>query len=253
MFKVVLSIVSIFVLANASDSERVEKLYDNAMDKLDCEFEDCSKPEPKVIIKKEIVYVDRPVEVEKVVEKEKIVERVVYKDRPTKEIVISKAEPKIPGRQYGKLFLNVSVTNDQNFVNDYVSISRRTGNFDWSALKAALASAPGGRVHVIVSGMIEVPSGINAQDIIIKPVGTRTSGLKVAGITWNTTELNMPNAYKESRTIPFSFKTYWNYSSDVVNWLNSNLSSINFVISNKPTQRGEKKNFVSTKIFTQED
>ena len=253
MFKVILSLVSILVLANASDSERVEKLYDSAMDKLDCEFEDCSKPEPKVIIKEKIVYKDRPVEVEKVVLKEKIVERVVYKDRPTKEIVISKAEPKITGRKYGKLFLNVSVTNDDNFVNDYVSISRRTGNFDWSALKAALSSAPGGKTHLIISGMIELPEGIVAQDIIIKPVGTRTTGLKVAGVTWNSTELNMPNAYKETKNIPFSCKLWWWNPGDAVNWLNSNLSSLSFVISNKPTQRGEKKNFVATKIFIQED
>ncbi len=225
-----------------------------AMQGLDAEFED-EKPAPvvKTVVKEKVVYKDRPVEVEKVVYKDRVVEKVVYRDRPAAEVAPKTQETTIPGRKYNQLFLNVSVPNDANFVNDYVKVSNRTGSFDWSKLKEAMHSAPGGYSNgtIVVSGMIEIPASINAQDIIIKPIGYRTGNIKIAGLTWNSTELNLPNAYIQSRSIPFSYK-YSGRTTGIAAVVNQQLSSINFVISNKPTQRGEKKNFVATKIFIQE-
>ena len=89
MFKIMLSLLSVFVLVNGSDFDRAISASANAMGSLDCEFEECSKPEPKVIVKEKVIYRDRPVVVEKVVVKEKVVyrdkpvevEKVVYRDR----------------------------------------------------------------------------------------------------------------------------------------------------------------------------
>jgi hypothetical protein len=93
MFKIALSIVALLAIANGSDYERSNSAAKEALGGLDCEFEDCKKPEPKVIIQERVV--EKPVIVEHVIIKEKIVEKpvervvekVVYKDRPAQEAV----------------------------------------------------------------------------------------------------------------------------------------------------------------------
>lgn len=82
MFKIILPLLAIFVLANASDYSRANSASAEALRGLDCEFEDCTPvapPPPKIIVKEKVIYKDRPVIVEK--------EKVIYRDRP---IIIQK-------------------------------------------------------------------------------------------------------------------------------------------------------------------
>ncbi len=81
MLKIILVMLSVFTIAQASYYERANSAAAEAFDDLDCDFGDCKEevpPAPKVIIKEKVVYKDRPVVVEKVIVKEKI----VYRDRP---------------------------------------------------------------------------------------------------------------------------------------------------------------------------
>ena len=84
MLKITLSLLSIAMLANASDYSRANSAAADALNDLDCDFEDCSKKvvvQPKVIVKEKIIYKDRPVE--KVIYRDREVEKVVYRDKPT--------------------------------------------------------------------------------------------------------------------------------------------------------------------------
>ena len=48
--------LSVFVLLNGSDFDRAISASADALGGLDCEFEDCSKPEPNVIVKEKLPY-----------------------------------------------------------------------------------------------------------------------------------------------------------------------------------------------------
>ncbi|EHP31361.1 hypothetical protein SMGD1_2839 [Sulfurimonas gotlandica GD1] len=80
MKKIILSIILLSSFLAASDYSRANDAAAKAMDKLDCDFEDCPKPAPKpeVIIQEKVIVVEKPVLVEKVIVKEK----VIIIDRP---------------------------------------------------------------------------------------------------------------------------------------------------------------------------
>ena len=103
MLKITLSLLTIVILANASDSSRANSAATDALKGLDCEFDDCSEkvieqPKPKVVVKEKIVYKDKPVEKiivqEKVVYKDREIEKIVYRDRPIPKTV----EPVAPDK-----------------------------------------------------------------------------------------------------------------------------------------------------------
>jgi len=81
MKNVLLSIILLSSLAAAIDYPRANDAAAKAMDKLDCEFEDCPKPPPKpqIIIKEKIIVVEKPV----IVEKEVIREKVIIVEKPS--------------------------------------------------------------------------------------------------------------------------------------------------------------------------
>lgn len=80
MKNVLLSLILLSTLVVANDYSRANDAAAKAMDKLDCEFEECPKapPKPQVIIKEKVIVVEKPVIVEKVIVKEK----TVVVDRP---------------------------------------------------------------------------------------------------------------------------------------------------------------------------
>ena len=233
------------------------------MSGLDCEFEDCTKKaEPKVVVKEKIVYRDRPVE--KVVVKEKIVyrdrpvvqEKVVYRDRPAAKVA-KKETPAVAGRTYNKLFIDVSAPGDPTFLSDYILRTQRASGLDWNPILKKIASGPKkGSYSVKISGMIELPEGITADKIYIKPtMKTMTKYLVIGGHPWTTQEFILDNAYKNDRTIPFYYNVKMrSYSDrgDFVSYITGNLTDLHILVSNKPTQRGEKKEFRKTRVFINE-
>lgn len=90
MLKIVLVLLSMFVLSNASDYSRSNAAAKEAFKDLDCDFGDCQKSvvEPKVIIQERVIVKEVPVEVEKLIVREKVVvkEKIVYVDRTPETI-----------------------------------------------------------------------------------------------------------------------------------------------------------------------
>ena len=94
MLKSILISLILSISINASDYDRANSSSKEALRGLDCEFEDCTPKESKVVYKEKVVIKEVPKEVivEKVVikevikevPKEVIVEKVVYRDRPVK-------------------------------------------------------------------------------------------------------------------------------------------------------------------------
>ncbi|MEA2072888.1 MAG: hypothetical protein U9O86_04825 [Campylobacterota bacterium] len=245
---------------SANDYSRANTAADKSLRDLDCEFEDCSKkaPEPKVIIKEKIV--ERPVVVEKVVYKERpakvetvVVEKVVYKDRPIQKT--DKPQKIDSNRIYKKLYVDISVPNDPTFLSDFLYITPRAGGIDWNRIKKMCLSAPTrGPYTVKVTGMMEVPENITSDRIYVQPVAKKiTNYLNIDGTPWNTQELNIKNAYKKSKAIPFNFtytsKYYHHNINDFFKDIEALLPNVRFLISNKPVNRGEKKEFGEAKIF----
>ncbi|MDY0117128.1 MAG: fibrinogen-like YCDxxxxGGGW domain-containing protein [Sulfurimonadaceae bacterium] len=91
MLKVLSISLIAFVLVSGSDYTRANSASKEALQGLDCDFDDCPKPEPKVIIQERIV--EKPVEkiiiqerivekpVEKIIIQERVVEKPVYIER----------------------------------------------------------------------------------------------------------------------------------------------------------------------------
>jgi len=178
MFKVILSLLSICILASASDFSRANSAAADAMRGLDCEFEDCTPPPPpppKVIVKEKVVYRDRPV----VVEKEKVVyrdrpiiiqkEKVVYRDRPAVE---PQAEPTpkpilktkaIAGREYNKAFFDVHTATQAPML-DYIKYTKR-GSFDVEQFADTVSKIKEKGVKVYIHGSIAVPDSIHTKQV----------------------------------------------------------------------------------------
>lgn len=171
MFKIILSLLSVFVLVNGSDFDRAISASANAMGSLDCEFEDCTKPEPKVIVKEKVVYRDRPVVVEKVVVKERVVykdkpvevEKVVYRDRVIEKASTPKPTKAITGRMYNKAFFDVH-TQSQAPMLDYIKYTKR-GSFDVEQFADTVSKIKEKGAKVYIKGSIEVPPSISTQQV----------------------------------------------------------------------------------------
>jgi len=259
----VLSVLLLSGLSAQSSFDRANEAAEKAAKSLDCEFEDCKPEPPKVIIKKQYVPVvivkekvvtkEVPVEVEKVIYKD----RVVYKDRVIHDEEVPAPTPKIvTGRTYNTMFIDISVPNDPTFISDYIHITRRAGGFDWNEIKKKFLTAPtSGKYELKITGMIEIPAHIHSDRIYIKPVsGSKVyTNLVIDGTKWTTSELNILNGYKDSNVIPFSITISDHYySKGNVRFISDAAKyfpTISFSISNKPTVRGERKEFVKTKVF----
>ncbi|WP_373069352.1 hypothetical protein [Sulfurimonas sp.] len=242
--------------------KRANAAAEKAFDDMDCDFGDCKKEEPKpqVIIKEKIV--EKPVIVEKVIVQEKVVEKevpvervvekVVYKDKPVTE---SKPEVVSSNRHYNKLYIDVAVPGDPTFYSDYLSRTQRASGVNWNPVKKALLNAPekGSDFVVKIVGFIEVPASINSEKIYIKPLGKDiTKYLVIDGNEWKSAQLMLENGYKETRKIPFYYKYSSYYKSSLINTMTNQMADISFLISNKPTERGEEKNYVKARVFIEE-
>jgi len=164
MLKIVLSLLSVFVLANASDYSRANAAAKDAFKDFDCEFGDCPKadPKPQVIIKEKVVIKEVPVEVEKVVVKEKI----VYRDRPAaqEQKVVSVAEPKaVAGRVYNKAFFDVH-TKSQAPMLDYISFTPRA-SFNIEQFVDTVSKIKEKKTKVYIHGQIAVPKSITTSQV----------------------------------------------------------------------------------------
>ena len=248
MNKIYSLIFSLFLVSSlhAKDAKMWQTVQaDNAFKGLDAEFEE----KPQVLVKEKIVYKERPVEVEKIVE----IEKIVYRDKPVKEPVQEQA--KNTGRKYQTLFVDITVPNDPTFISDYVHLTERAGGLDWRKIDKLMLTAPArGPYSITVTGQIELPAEINSDRIYIKPiVGPMISELMVDGTSWTTSELNIINSYKKTNTLPFSisWKTgyYTNNPKSFMDNVKKNLPTMRFLVSNKPVERGEKKEFMPARIF----
>ena len=251
MFKKIVLVLSILLTSQLfaeSAFDRANSAAEKASKGLDCEFEDCKPEPPKVIIKKE--YVPIIVVKEKIVTKEVPIytDRVIYKERKvnTKQKLYDRE------RLYGTLLVDISVPNDPTFISDYVHVTDGAGDLNWNTIKSEFMGASDrGPFKIKLTGMIELPRGIDAQRIYIKPIlGPMNSSLKVDGISWNIKEINMLNAYSDTRVIPFSFTMSYSWSKKgFIQEIEKYLPRVRFLVSNKPESRGERKNFVQTKVF----
>ncbi len=227
---------------------------------LDCEFEDCNKKtEPKVIVKEKVVYKDRPVEKvvvkEKIVYKDRPVEKVVYRDRP-----VEKKQPQqaVNGRNYNKLFIDISTPADPTFLQDFIFRTSRANGLAWNVIVKKLDSAPQdhGTYSVKITGMIELPAGMNGKTLYIKPMMKNiTSTFVVAEKPWKIREITINNSYTKDRAIPFYYYYKSSYYGDnnkkgFIKWMQATLPDISIMISDKEKKRGEEREYVKTKIFT---
>jgi len=244
MLKKIILVLSILLSSQVfaqSDFNRANSAAEKAAKALDCEFEDCEE-KPKVIIKEKIV----PIILihDNVIIKEKI----IYKDRR----VNTHQKSYYRDRLYDTLLVDISVPNDPTFISDYVHVTDGAGGLNWNAIKSEFMGASDrGPFKIKLTGMIELPRGIDAQRIYIKPIlGPMNSSLKVDGISWNIKEINMLNAYSDTRVIPFSFTMSYSWSKKgFIQEIEKYLPRVRFLVSNKPQNRGEQKHFVQTKVF----
>nr|WP_321266416.1 hypothetical protein [uncultured Sulfurimonas sp.] len=164
MLKIVLLIMSVFLLLDASDYSRANSAAKEAFKDFDCDFGDCPKPapEPKVIIK----------EVPVVVEKEVIVEKVVYKDRPVEEVVAAvQEEPNVvSGRTYNKAFFDVH-TKSQAPMLDYIKYTTR-GSFNVEQYVDTVEKIKEKNAKVYIHGSLAVPSSITSNEVYMN-VGSK--------------------------------------------------------------------------------
>lgn len=227
-----------------------------ALKGLDCEFEDCNKKsEPKVIVKEKVVYKDRPVEKvvvkEKVVYRDRPVEKVVYRDRPVQE---KKTLDAVDGRNYNKLFIDISTPNDPTFLQDFIYRTNRANGLAWNVILKKLESAPKdfGAYSVKITGMIELPKGMDGKKLYIKPMMKKiTPNFVVAGKPWEIREIVLDNSYTQDRAIPFYFSFKDNdYRRSFTNSMVAMLPDISIMISDKEKKRGEDRVYVKTRIFT---
>lgn len=261
-----LSIILATQVSAESSFDRANSAAQKASKSLDCEFEDCKPEPPKVIIKKQYVPVvvvkekivtkEVPVEVEKIVEKEKI----VYRDRVVhpEEVPAPISRPiEVEDKKYRTLFVDISIPNDPTFISEYLYINK-AGGIDWNQIKKLFLTAPKPPYTIKISGNIEVPAGINSERIYVKPVTDNgiNANLQIDGVSWDRPELNMVNAYKKTNTIPFTY--IWTYKPccgsikdrpKFLNMIEKAFPTIRFSISNKPTQRGARKDYTEAKIF----
>ncbi|MDD5157714.1 fibrinogen-like YCDxxxxGGGW domain-containing protein [Sulfurimonas sp.] len=86
MIKIVTLVMSLYILVGASDYSRANAASKEALKGLDCEYGDCPKVEEKIVEKPVIIFVEKPVVVEKVIVKEKIVDRPVYIEQEEKPV-----------------------------------------------------------------------------------------------------------------------------------------------------------------------
>ncbi len=170
MLKIVLVLLSIFVLSNASDYSRAKANAKDSLKSLDCDFGDCEKEAPKVIVivKEKTIVKEVPVEVEK----EVIVEKVVYRDRePVVAPVIVPKEVVIPkNRTYNKAFFDVHARSQAPML-DYITYSKR-GSFDIKQYVDTVKKIKERGTKVYISGMLEVPSTVNSSQVYMN-VGTK--------------------------------------------------------------------------------
>ena len=241
---------TLFALALQADQSAQWQQYQaqQAMHDLDCEFKDCTqKVEPKVIVKEKIVYKDRPVE--KIVIKEK----VVYKDRP-----VEQPQPQqqgVPGRNYDKLFIDISAPNDPTYIQDFIYRTNRAGGLDWNRIFKQLSDAPrDGEYRVKITGMIELPQGLNGKTLYIKPLMKDINPkLVIGGKAWKIREITLDNAYTQDRAIPFYYTyktTGYRSKSDLINDVAKELADISVVISDQKKQRGVQREYLKARVFT---
>jgi len=161
MFKIVLATMCCFMLVNASSISQANAAAKDAVRGLDCEFEDCSKPEPQIIIKEKKVYIDRPVE--KVVVKEKVVyrDKVVYKDKPTQTPQADAND----NRVYNKAFFDIH-TKSQAPILDYITFNDRS-SFDIKQYIDSVTKIKENSTKVYIYGSIAVPESIKTEQVYI--------------------------------------------------------------------------------------
>ncbi|QSZ41150.1 hypothetical protein GJV85_03160 [Sulfurimonas aquatica] len=165
MLKIIFLLLAFFIFSSASDYTRSNSASASALKGLDCEFEDCSEPEPKVIVKEKVilkekvVYRDRPVEV--------IKEKVVYKDRPVETVqkVVEVSDNVVAGRTYNKAFFDVH-TNTQAPMLDYITYGSRT-SFNIQQYVDTISKIKENGTHIYIHGKIEVPSSITTSQVYI--------------------------------------------------------------------------------------
>lgn len=167
MFKIVLLLLSVFVLANASDYARSNAAAKEALKEIDCDFEDCQKAAPVVIIQEKVIIKEVPVEVEKIVTKEKI----IYVDRPAEEEIVAapvveeKITPKatVEGRTYNRAFFDVHAPSQAPML-DYIKFTSRA-SFSIEHFVDTVNKIKEKNTKVYIHGQIAVPSTITTSQV----------------------------------------------------------------------------------------
>ena len=166
-----LLIGSLFVV-QANDYERANSAAKEAFSDLDCEFEDCTKeePKPKVIIKERVV--EKPVIKERVIYRD----RVVYKERPKEELTqrvveTKKSEPPqaTAGVVYNKAFFDIH-PKSQAPILDYISYSSRS-SFDINQFVDSVKKIKESGIKAYIYGRLAVPKSIQTDEVYVKVGG----------------------------------------------------------------------------------
>ncbi|MBU0721369.1 hypothetical protein KJ877_08500 [bacterium] len=163
MLRIVLSVLMMFAVSHASDYERANAAAKEALQGLDCDFGDCPKEEvkPQVIVKEKVIYVDKPVVVEKVVEK------VVYKEKAEPELIPAPqkadSDKAVEGRTYNKAFFDVH-SKSQAPMLDYIKYSNR-GSFDIEQFADTVSKIKEKDANVYIHGSLEVPDSITTEQV----------------------------------------------------------------------------------------
>ena len=162
MLKIVFALLSVFILAQASDYTRANDAAKQAFINLDCDFDDCPKeaPKPQVVIQERVVYVDKPVVVEKLVE----VEKVVYKEKPV-EVAVAKIQPTkaVAGRTYDKAFFDVKTASQAPML-DYIKYTNRS-SFDVEQFVDTVSKIKEAKTNVEIHGSLAVPDSITTEQV----------------------------------------------------------------------------------------
>ncbi|NPA66856.1 MAG: hypothetical protein GXO11_08255 [Epsilonproteobacteria bacterium] len=173
MKKILLFLSITLSVLEASDYTRANSAAQEALQSLDCEFEDCKKeaPKPQVVVK------------EKVVVKEVVVEKPVYvqmpaapqpKAAPTVEVQSKKVEApssKQPQKEvgigivYNKAYFDM-YPRSQAPILDYITFSKRT-SFDIKQFVDSVSKIKENGLNVDIYGRLEVPDSITTSRVYV--------------------------------------------------------------------------------------
>jgi hypothetical protein len=274
-----LSILLISQLSAESSFDRANRVAAEAAKNLDCEFEDCTPKEPKVIIKEKIVIKEKKVPVfiikERVVVKEKKVpiiivkekvvykDRIVYKDRVVHPELVPAPAPVVnvaSDRIYNKAFFDVHAKNQAPML-DYITFSKRA-SFDIKQFIDSVTKIKSNYTKAYIHGSIAIPDSIKTAQVYVdagQKYHYSSYGWSKA-IRYNKMKNRQDSDYflvsaisdkNGHRYIDYKIKLDLKYARDLKE-SEENVAPNTFFFKIAPKVRGFKNKFIKTTVFITE-